>query len=231
MSARPFDSLNFSQRVGDSADSVRSNLRLAAGALDVPASRLYFLSQVHGTEVVELAGSEDRAEVVKRTGDVTLSKSPDVACGVRIADCVPVLIGDRQSGATAAIHSGWQGTALGVVGAAVMAMRKLISGEGELVAAIGPHIERCCFEVGEDVAERLSACAPFENGVVDRGAGPKPHVDLRAIVRSQLRALGLEDEAIDDVHGCTRCDSSKFFSYRRDKEKSGRHLAAIVTRV
>lgn len=231
VSAKPFDSLNFSKRVGDSEASVRDNLRLAAGALSVDVSRLYFLSQVHGTEVVHLTGKEDRDEVVHRTGDVTLSVSPKVACGVRVADCVPILIADRHSGATAAVHSGWQGTVLDVACAAVAGLRKLIGGEGDLIAAIGPHIERCCFEVGEDVAERLSACAPFESGIIDRSLGPKPHVDLRAIVRSQLRALGLGDDAIDDVRGCTRCDSSRFFSYRRDKDKSGRHLAAIVTRM
>lgn len=231
MSAAPFDSLNFSRRVGDAEHSVRDNLRVAAGCLDVPVSRLYFLSQVHGTDVVPLTGAEDRDEVVHRRGDVTLSMSPGVACGVRIADCVPILIADRVSGATAAIHSGWQGTALDVACAAITALRKLISNEGDLFAAIGPHIERCCFEVGEDVAERLAACAPFDKDVIDRDLGPKPHVDLRAIVRGQLRALGLEDHAIDDVYGCTRCDSARFFSYRRDKDRSGRHLAAIVTRM
>lgn len=231
LSAAPFDSLNFSKRVGDSEESVRENLRLAAECLGVPRAKLYFLSQVHGTDVVSLTGGESPDEVVHRTGDVALSSAPGVACGVRIADCVPVLIADRVSGAGAAIHSGWQGTALGVVCSAITALRKLIGNEGELVAAIGPHIERCCFEVGEDVAERLSACAPFEQEVILRDRGPKPHVDLRAIVREQLRALGLDDHAIDDVYGCTRCDSERFFSYRRDRDRSGRHLAAIVTRI
>lgn len=230
VSRSPFDSLNFSRRVGDSQASVEANLHRAAEALGVPLGRLYFLSQVHGTEVVQLSGSEDRDEVVHRTGDATVSTSQGVACGVRVADCVPVLVGDRQTGAVCAIHSGWQGTALGVVCAAVTALRKLIGGEGDLVAAIGPHIERCCFEIGEDVAERLAACAPFETEVIVREDERKPHADLRRIVRSQLRALGLDDLAIDDVHGCTKCDADRFFSYRRDKERSGRHLAAIVTR-
>lgn len=229
-SRAPFDSLNFSRRVGDAEESVRENIELAAGCLGVPRSRLYFLSQVHGADVVSLTGTESPDEVVLRRGDVTLSIAPDVACGVRIADCVPILIADRASGAAAAIHSGWQGTALGVTCSAITALRKLIGGEGELVAAIGPHIERCCFEVGEEVAERLAACAPFEREVISRERGPKPHVDLRAIVRDQLRALGFDDHAIDDVYGCTRCDSARFFSYRRDKDRTGRHLAAIVTR-
>ena len=229
-SRAPFDSLNFSVRVGDAPENVEANLRLAADALGVEPGRLYFLSQVHGTEVVHLTGRESRDEVVQKTGDVTMSNAPGVACGVRVADCVPVLVGDRRTGAVCAIHSGWQGTALGVTSAAVTALRRLIGGEGDLVAAIGPHIERCCFEIGDDVAERLAACAPFESDVIVREEGKKPHADLRRIVRIQLRALGLDDMAIDDVHGCTKCDKDRFFSYRRDKERSGRHLAAIVTR-
>lgn len=230
VSRAPFDSLNFSRRVGDAEESVEANLHRAAEALGVPLDRLYFLSQVHGTEVVQLSGGEDRDEIVHRTGDATVSTSPGVACGVRVADCVPVLVADRETGAVCAIHSGWQGTTLGVTCAAVTALRKLIGGEGDLIAAIGPHIERCCFEVGDDVAERLAASAPFESDVIVREGERKPHADLRRIVRSQLRALGLDDLAIDDVHGCTKCDADRFFSYRRDKERSGRHLAAIVTR-
>ena len=230
VSRAPFDSLNFSRRVGDAAENVEANLLLAADALGVPLARLYFLSQVHGTEVVQLTGREDRDEVVRRTGDVTVSTAPGVACGVRIADCVPILVADTKTGAVCAIHSGWQGTALGVACAGVTALRKLIGGEGDLIAAIGPHIERCCFEIGDDVAERLAASAPFEDDVIFRAEDRKPHADLRRIVRSQLRALGLDDMAIDDVHGCTKCDADRFFSYRRDKERSGRHLAAIVSR-
>ena len=98
-----------------------------------------------------------------------------------------------------------------------------------MIAAIGPHIEICCFEVGDDVAERLRACAPGANAV-DRRRGPRPHVDLRKIVRAQLAALGLGDAAIDDVVGCTKCDEARFFSHRRDRENSGRMLAAIAVR-
>lgn len=225
----PFDTLSFAWSNGDAESNVRENLRRAARSLGVEVERLYFLSQVHGKDVARLAGSEDRDEVVVRRGDVTISTAPGVACGVRIADCAPVLVGDRRTGAVAAIHSGWQGTVLDVARAGVVALRDAIGGDGDLVAAIGPHIERCCFEVGDDVAAKLAACAPAES-VVDRTLGPKPHVDLRAIVRAQLRSLGLRDDAIDDVPGCTKCDAARFFSYRRDRERSGRHLAAIVVR-
>jgi YfiH family protein len=142
---------------------------------------------------------------------------------------VPVLVADTETGAVAAIHSGWQGTVADVVGAAIAALRRTIGRQGALVAAIGPHIEACCFEVGDDVAAKLRACAPGASVVVS-GRGSRPHVDLRRIVRSQLTASGLSNGAIDDVAGCTKCDALRFFSFRRDKENSGRLLSAIVAR-
>ncbi len=167
--------------------------------------------------------------MLTREADVVLTAAPGTACGVKIADCVPVLLADSVTGAVAAIHSGWQGTAVDVVGAGVDALRRLLGNDGHLIAAIGPHIEACCFEVGEDVAERLGACAPLEP-VVKRTEGARPHVDLRRIARTQLIARGIADDSIDDVAGCTKCDPIRFFSYRRDKEKSGRLLSAIVAR-
>jgi YfiH family protein len=165
--------------------------------------------------------------LLRRKADAIVSATAGVACGVKVADCLSILLADRKSGAVAAIHSGWQGTCANVVSASVGALRDAIGDAGDLVAAIGPHIEICCFEVGEDVAERLAACAPFVE-TVDRRRGPKPHVDLRAIVRAQLVALGIDEDAVDDVRGCTKCDAARFFSHRRDGETSGRLLAAIA---
>jgi polyphenol oxidase len=75
----------------------------------------------------------------------------------------------------------------------------------------------------------LRRCAPLTD-VVDQRRGARPHVDLREIVRAQLEAAGLARHAIDDVRGCTKCDRARFFSYRRDREDSGRLLAAIAVR-
>jgi polyphenol oxidase len=236
-SPAPFDSLHFGT-VGHGADDLAANVRAAALVLDVDPERLYTATQVHGREAIVARGNEDRMELLRRKADAVVSATPRVACGVKIADCVPVLVADRAGGAVAAIHSGWQGTELNVVAAGVAALvRELRSGgrlpdaerTPDLVAAIGPHIEVCCFEVGEDVAERLQSCAPAVDAI-DRHRGPRPHVDLRKIVRAQLRTLGIRDDAIDDVRGCTKCDASRFFSYRRDRENSGRLLAAITAR-
>lgn len=231
VSRPPWDSLSFAVSVGDDEGDVRENYARAARALGVSASRVYVCSQVHGTDARVLTGEEAPAVVVRTgTADVTLSRVPGVACGVRSADCVPVLVGDRVTGAVAAIHSGWRGTVQNVTAAGIGALRELIGSDGDLVAAIGPHIAPCCFEVGEDVARDLAAASSLGERAVIRAEGRKPHVDLRAVVHAQLEAAGIEDARIDDVMGCTVCEKERFHSFRRDGKLSGRMLSAIVAR-
>ena len=224
----PFDSLHFGA-AGQSADQLAANVQSAAEALHVDPTRVYTATQVHGNEVIVVHGNEDRNGVLRQKADAVASLAAQVACGVKVADCVPILVADRRSGAVLAIHSGWQGTAVNVAAASVTALRGVLGASGDLLAAIGPHIEVCCFEVGDDVAERLRSSAPAADAV-DRRQGARPHVNLRRIVRAQLSALGLHEEAIEDVGGCTKCDKARFFSYRRDGENSGRMLAAIAVR-
>jgi polyphenol oxidase len=236
-SPAPFDSLHFGT-AGHGADDLAANVRQAAAVLSVDPARLYTATQVHGREAIVVRGTEDRLELLRHRADAVVSTAPRVACGVKVADCVPVLVAHRATGAVAAIHSGWQGTELNVTAAAIASLLGELGASGngsnaggapDLVAAIGPHIEVCCFEVGDDVAERLRRCAPLAD-VVDQRRGARSHVDLRGIVRTQLEAAGLAREAIDDVRGCTKCDRARFFSYRRDRDDSGRLLAAIAVR-
>jgi hypothetical protein len=190
---------------------------------------LYEASQVHGSGVHVVRSPESIGEVRLQEADALVAAPGGIGIGVRIADCVPVLVVDLQSGAVAAIHAGWRGTVRGVVEAGVESLLRHGCGEpGALVAAIFPHIERCCFEVGDDVAQTLQQAARSA-AVVDRSRA-KPHVDLAAIVVGKLMALGLRADQIEQVPGCTRCEPERFFSYRRDGKRSGRHLCAIVSR-
>lgn len=232
VSLPPWDTLNFAASVGDDPAAVQENLIRAARALGVAEGRLYFLSQVHGVASRAVQGDEDRAEVVREVGDIVVSATKGVACGVRTADCVPVLLGDRRTHAVAAVHSGWRGVAQDAVRHGIEALRRLTGGRPEdLIVAVGPHIERCCFEVGDDVARELEAASSAGSDAsrrVDGSAAGKMHVDLRLIVRRQLEACGVAADAVDDVPGCTVCDRSSYHSYRRDGAASGRLLSAIV---
>jgi YfiH family protein len=226
VSEGPYASLNFSITVGDTPQNVNENLARAARALAVAPERLYFLSQVHGSDVREIHGTEARDDVLRIEGDALVGRSESAACGVRTADCVPILIADLNSGTVAAVHAGWRGVVRGIVTRCVQTLN--VNG-AHLLAAIGPHISLDAFEVSEDVARELEAVSQARD-CVDRSR-PKPHVDLRLIVRSQLETSGLRPQDIDDVTGCTLLEPELFFSFRRDGKHSGRHLSAIVPRV
>jgi YfiH family protein len=223
-----YESLSFSIAAGDTPENVRQNLQRAGTALDVDGTRIHFLSQVHGRATCTLDGNEVQSALINVEGDALLSRVPGLACGVRSADCVPVLLADRRSGAVAAAHAGWRGAVQGVVGAAIDALRALVPNP-DLIAAIGPHISLRAFEVSEDVAETILN-ASLDPNIVDR-TRLKPHVDLRRMLRAELRSQGLDNAAIDDVWGCTVLEPERFFSFRRDGKASGRHLSAIVPRL
>ena len=192
-------------------------------AVGFDPARLYQVRQVHGARVLE--GEGDRAALEREEADALVGRSTGArpAVAVRVADCVPILLADPVTGNVAAVHAGWRGVEARILQASVTS----VTGDGSrLVAAIGPCIGACCFEVGEDVAERIAAVSV--PAVVVGRAAPKAYVDLRAAVRAQLRDLGLADEAIEDVGACTRCNPTDYHSFRRDGEASGRLLAVIV---
>lgn len=227
VSVGAFASLNFSVTVGDEPSAVEQNLRRAAEALSVQRERLYFPSQVHEAEVVELLGDESVSDVLQRNADAVVSGAPDLACAVRIADCVPVLMADPLTGRVAAAHAGWRGLVRSVIAETA---RVLGGNPGGWIAAIGPHITQPAFEVSEDVAMEIEAVCPGADCVLRR-PNLKPHVSLSRVARWQLEHLGVQPERIEVVAGCTHSEPERFYSFRRDGKASGRHLAAIVPRL
>lgn len=230
VSAPPFESLDFA--LLRDPDALRENQRRLAEAVGFDPSRLHQTMQVHGARVVVANG--DPASLVREEADALVAEpKSENAVAVRVADCVPVLVADPASGRVSAIHAGWRGVTGRVIAAALRTMGGAPSG---FVAAIGPCIGACCFEVGADVGDQIAAAS--DASVVARRdeARGKAFVDLRRAVRAQLRALGLADASIDDVPsaemhvGCTRCDAARFYSYRRDGDRSGRLVGVIAAR-
>lgn len=225
----PFDTLNFGRAVGDDADTVAENHRRLAARARYRVERLFETSQVHGTQVHVLDGAsveetrriEADALVAMREGDVV---------GVRTADCVPVLLADPMGGAVAAIHAGWRGVAARIVPAAVARFVGVTGAPAtRILVAIGPHIRTAAFEVGDDVARALAESS--EAAVVVPGAnGGKPHVDLARAVRVQLAQAGVVGSHVEDTGGCAHDEPARFFSFRRDGQRSGRMLSVIAVR-
>lgn len=172
------------------------------------------LKQTHSATFVSTFAPGHRGE-----GDALLSTQQGLWLEIRTADCVPVLIADPGRRAVAAVHAGWRGTAARIIGEVVERMVSDGSRREALLAAIGPAIGACCFEVGEDVATHF----PIER--IERD--PRPFVDLIAANRRQLVGAGLQ--RIDALGLCTHCDAELFHSFRRDKG-DGRMVSAIRVR-
>ncbi len=223
MSKAPYDSLNLGFHLGDDEDAVRENRARFARSIGVQVDRLFEQRQVHEAAVREVSAMDEVRAIANTEGDALIARGEGLAVAARTADCVPILIADLHTGAVAAVHAGWRGAVAGVVPKTVQAM---VDDASVLVAAIGPHIRVDAFEVGEEVAREMERAAGGRP-VVDRGR-EKSHGDLAALVRLQLLDAGLDAEAIDDVGGCTYTDAAHFFSHRRERGKTGRHLSAIV---
>lgn len=217
ISEPPFAQLNLGLSAGDDPERVQRNRELfrAAVGWGQPVQTCH---QVHGSEV-HVAPVPSGAK-----GDALLSDRPGLPIGVYVADCVPILLEDRRTGAVAAVHAGWRGTALGVVREAVQRMREAFGTEpADCVAAIGPSILACCYQVGTEVVQALEGL-PEAGRVVRRGADLR--VDLQEANRQWLAACGLGRVYVSGL--CTACREDWFFSYRRDGARSGRMLAAIA---
>ena len=139
------------------------------------------------------------------------------------------MVADRVSVRVAAIHAGWRGIVAGIVPQTIARLSQLGSKRDHLIAAIGPHIREDAFEVSEDVCQLIGDVTPHVC-VVRRDLGALPHVSLAKSVSEQLKMVGLANDQLDDVGGCTFQESNRFFSYRRLGPLSGRHLHAILPR-
>ena len=218
MSKAPFDSLNTSHSVGDVERAVTENLSRLAAAAGVEPSRLRSVKQVHGARVVEAKDSTFDTEA-----DALWTDVPGTAVGVRTADCLPILIEDPK-GRVAAVHAGWRG----VISEIALRTIELFVARGakasELRVAIGPCIQRCCFEVDGDLPERFVGA--FGSEVLITGK-EKPHLDLPLAVSKTLERAGVTQRHVVTLPQCTRCDA-RFFSHRRDRGVTGRHLSFIT---
>ena len=235
-SAPPFDSLNLGAKWGDAAATVAENRRRLASAVGV-AGPIYVARQVHGAAVAVVRAGDDPVAIGAIEADALCTGDAGVALGVFVADCVPALIVDPRSGAVAAVHAGWRGTVAGVLPAAVRALADHFGARaGDLRVALGPSIGACCFEVGADVVAAFTSAlagAPAAGGpgvvhVSPRGVPDKWHVDLRLANRLLLERAGVAPDAIDAAADCTHCDRPRFYSYRRDRDRTGQQMGIVV---
>ena len=193
----------------------------AWGSLAVPGE-VRWLKQVHGARVVRA----DEAWASVRA-DACVAFSPNAACVLRTADCLPILLCDDSGTRVGAAHAGWRGLASGVIEATVAALceggPQAVDPAG-LMAWIGPGIGGSVYQVGPDVFQAITAAVPDSEGFFAIQDPDHWLLNLAALARQQLGSLG-----VSRVYGgrwCTYSDPGRFHSYRRD-QGAGRHASFI----
>jgi hypothetical protein len=201
-----------------------SRLETAAA---LPVAGWGLLSQVHGARVAR-AGAAGPACHHRRNhaeADALVATRQGVVLGVLTADCLPVILAVPGGSAVAIAHAGWRGTLEGVVQETV---RELCAAAGaepdEILAAIGPSIGRCCFQVGTEVHEAFYERWGAAHARRILVKSDPWRLDLPTANLIQLRETGLRTSNVAFVQHCTCCRKDLFFSYRRDGTKSGRML-------
>ena len=179
--------------------------------------------QAHKTEVLHCSGV---GYVHKQEADILLATERGVALAVRTADCVPILLADKQAGVIAAVHAGWKGTVEQAALKAVQVMCTYGANAEQIVASLGPCIGSCCFTVHSDVAQKLDdACQKnvsfYRDGIC--------FADLALANREQLLGASVRPENIETSSHCTACHADpSYYSFRRDKGDTGRQLSMVM---
>ena len=230
VSRPPYNSLNLGLNTDDSIHNVQGNRSILARAFGTSLEQLLTVTQVHGTDILVVdSPNQDVTHFFKIECDGIITNQAGIMIGVGIADCVPIILFDPVKRVAAALHAGWKGTAAGIVRKGIAAMADDFgSRTGDIVAAIGPAIGPCCYEVDGPVHSAFANDKEIWNQVSSETSKEKWKLDLAAAVRLQLIDCGLAAEKMETSQQCVCCTQELFFSYRRDKGETGRHLGFIM---
>ena len=212
---------------------------------------LVTLRQIH-SDIIRFVDSPLESSLA---GDGLITATPGLLLGIQTADCLPVILVDPKHRAIGVFHAGWRGTVKRIVEKGVGEMRRRFgSVPGDLMAAIGPGIHGCCYEVGAEVREKFESQFAYaaklfrevEESDPVREKYPmlfltarapghsvlpkKIFLDLVEANRQQLLAVGVPAKSIDASSLCTNCRTDLLFSYRAEKSRTGRMMAVVGIR-
>lgn len=234
-----YQSLNLGLHVGDETARVIENRKRFCGELGIKLSRTVCCEQVHGTNV-RIVDEKDMGrgtltlENVIENTDGLITNKKNIALMLFFADCTPVFIYDPRHDAVGLSHAGWRGTLGNIAAKTLRAMHDAYGTKpSDCIAAIGPCIGGCCYEIGDEVAEKFNdiftsmhlPSAAFSR-ILFRDEG-KYHLSLYEANSALLLQEGISSENISSEHCCTSCNVDEFYSYRAEKGKTGRHAAVI----
>ncbi|WP_338827832.1 peptidoglycan editing factor PgeF [Neomoorella thermoacetica] len=234
MSNAPYDGLNLGLHVGDNPRAVLANRNLLAGVLNLPLGSWVIGEQVHGNEVArvgrEQAGSGVQELTTALKGiDALVTNEPGVTLVAFFADCVPIYIVDPVNRALGLAHAGWRGTVL-QVGARMVARMATEFGSRprDLLAAIGPAVGPCCYQVDARVVDKVQEHLPCAGELLAADGPGHWRLDLPRANYLTLVAAGLQPDRIAVAGICTHCQAETFFSHRASGGITGRQAAMLA---
>ncbi|HBA89900.1 MAG TPA: peptidoglycan editing factor PgeF [Geobacter sp.] len=230
VSRPPYNSLNLGSNTLDSSHNVEGNRSLLARSVGATLDHFLTVTQVHGTDLLVIdAPNSELSHFLKLECDGIVTNQPGICIAVCIADCVPVLLHDPVQRVVAALHAGWQGTAANIAGKGVEAMVTLFGcDKKDILAAIGPSISGCCYEVDRPVRDAFKKAGMAWDLVAKEHAEGKWMLDLAAANRLLLSDAGLSASQVQGTEFCVSCNQELFFSYRRDGGDTGRQVGFIM---
>lgn len=225
-------SLNLGIHRGDKPGNVLKNYKILADAVGFGLSDTVFTHQTH-TDIVRKVDAGNAGQglffPVEPECDALVTNTPGLALTVFTADCTPILLWDRVTGAVGAVHAGWRGTVAGIAAKTVEAMQHHFGSDpANIVAAIGPNIGKCCFETGEDVPRALRECLGADGEAFIQTKGEKYLVDLKGANAKILYRAGVG--LVEQSRECTACRTDRFWSHRKVGQARGSMANIIVCR-
>ncbi|HEX7534045.1 MAG TPA: peptidoglycan editing factor PgeF [Syntrophales bacterium] len=229
-SAGNFVSLNFSPKEGDNEENVRSNWKILAHAFNLEMTQFFVVNQVHGENILTI--DRPLADFIVPEPpqfDAIITDQPGVAIGIKTADCVPIFFVDKVKRIIGVAHAGWRGTALAIAAKLVDAMITRFSCHtDDLIAAVGPAIGPCCYQVGELVFDAMKIQKDRESFLSPCREQGKWMLDLSLANRLQMIGKGIPDRNICIANYCTSCNRDMFYSHRGGGGNTGRQLNFIM---
>lgn len=232
-----FESLNLGMKKGDVKERVIENWNRFLDSCMIKERSFVCARQVHGNTVLTVGTEDIYPPYGKEDRDMCdgfVTDKPGVPLVVFTSDCVPLLLEDKAAHVIGAVHCGWRSTVADIEKNAIDAMMHLGAKPANIHAAIGPAIDKCCFEVGAEVIEAVcdlcgeAAGEFYEKRTGTPSGGPEKFMlDLRGIVEKRLIMLGLSPENTEKVGGCTMCDPSTYYSHRGIKGNRA-SLASVI---
>lgn len=232
VSKSPYDTLNMGLHVGDIIEDVIVNRSLLANAIGVSFEGCTFAEQVHGNQVSIVSQAErgkgrlDKEDSILNV-DALITAEPDTCLCVMYADCVPLYFVDPVRQVIAVSHAGWKGTSQNIVSTTINKMKEIYGSDpADIHAAIGPSIGQCCYEVNQDVVDKIGAAVtPVMQPSSNSG---KFMLNLQEINRLLMQKAGIVSSNIEISKLCTSCQTDQFYSYRAEGGTTGRMIAWLA---